>query len=504
MLRRFQVGSPSAGTRLDLFLAAACSDLSRSRIQKLIAEGPVRVGGAPARRSHVVRAGRGGLGRGPRAARDRARARGHPALDPVRGRAAARDRQAPGPRRPSRARATPRGPSSTPCSTTSATWPGSAESFVPGSSTGSTATPRACSSSRRPTAPTSSCPGRCAAARSARSTSRWSPACPRVRKGEVVPLDRPRSPRPEADEGVPTPRRHDARRRSRGADALRDREGVVRARPDASALPPRHGTHAPDPRAPGGLRACRSWAIPVYGRPRYPRVKDEALEAAARRLPPPGAPRRADRLPPSGHVRSSSRSSRPFRPTSPRSCTRSKPRRDNLAPCRTTPEVLYEGRHLVLLDRNGWEYVEHRTAPEAAMIVALTPEGGIVLAEEFRPPMKVPVDLVALRPGRRRGARRRHRRGPAGARRGDRPHGGELGTAHARPRLGRTELGDGDVLPRPPGRALRRPGGPRRRARSACTSCRSPTLREWALRREAEGVVVDPKIWAGLYLAVGR
>jgi 23S rRNA pseudouridine1911/1915/1917 synthase len=57
MVRRFHVGAPSAGTRLDLFLTATCSDLSRSRIQKLIAEGAVLVGGAPARRAHVVRAG---------------------------------------------------------------------------------------------------------------------------------------------------------------------------------------------------------------------------------------------------------------------------------------------------------------------------------------------------------------------------------------------------------------------------------------------------------------
>jgi 23S rRNA pseudouridine1911/1915/1917 synthase len=56
-LRRFQVGSPSAGTRLDLFLAGACSDLSRSRIQKLIDEGAVKVGGEPARRSRIVKAG---------------------------------------------------------------------------------------------------------------------------------------------------------------------------------------------------------------------------------------------------------------------------------------------------------------------------------------------------------------------------------------------------------------------------------------------------------------
>jgi 23S rRNA pseudouridine1911/1915/1917 synthase len=57
MIRRFQVGQPSAGTRLDVFLAAACSDLSRSRIQKLIAEGAVHVGGAEVKRSHVLRRG---------------------------------------------------------------------------------------------------------------------------------------------------------------------------------------------------------------------------------------------------------------------------------------------------------------------------------------------------------------------------------------------------------------------------------------------------------------
>ena len=57
MIRYFKVGAPSAGTRLDLFLVSACSDLSRSRIQKLIEEGAVRVADSRAKRSHVVRAG---------------------------------------------------------------------------------------------------------------------------------------------------------------------------------------------------------------------------------------------------------------------------------------------------------------------------------------------------------------------------------------------------------------------------------------------------------------
>jgi 23S rRNA pseudouridine1911/1915/1917 synthase len=57
LIRRFRVGVPSEGTRLDLFIASACSDLSRSRIQKLISEGAVRLSGSPAKRAHVVRAG---------------------------------------------------------------------------------------------------------------------------------------------------------------------------------------------------------------------------------------------------------------------------------------------------------------------------------------------------------------------------------------------------------------------------------------------------------------
>lgn len=57
MIRKFKVGQPSAGTRLDVYLASACSDLSRSRIQKLIEEGAVRVSGTAVRRSHSVHAG---------------------------------------------------------------------------------------------------------------------------------------------------------------------------------------------------------------------------------------------------------------------------------------------------------------------------------------------------------------------------------------------------------------------------------------------------------------
>jgi 23S rRNA pseudouridine1911/1915/1917 synthase len=56
-IERFTVAAADAGERLDRFLAARLPDLSRTRIQELIAEGRVRVAGRPARASHRVAAG---------------------------------------------------------------------------------------------------------------------------------------------------------------------------------------------------------------------------------------------------------------------------------------------------------------------------------------------------------------------------------------------------------------------------------------------------------------
>ena len=44
-IRRYSVGRGTAGRRLDRFLAGVCGDISRSRLQKLIEEGAVRVDG---------------------------------------------------------------------------------------------------------------------------------------------------------------------------------------------------------------------------------------------------------------------------------------------------------------------------------------------------------------------------------------------------------------------------------------------------------------------------
>ena len=57
-------------------------------------------------------------------------------------------------------------------------------------------------------------------------------------------------------------------------------------------------------------------------------------------------------------------------------------------------KTLYEGKHLRLMCADGWEYVEHREAREAVMIVAITPEERLVLVEEFRPAVGASVICV--------------------------------------------------------------------------------------------------------------
>jgi ADP-ribose pyrophosphatase len=166
-------------------------------------------------------------------------------------------------------------------------------------------------------------------------------------------------------------------------------------------------------------------------------------------------------------------------------------------------EVLLEGRHLVFLRRDGWEYVEHRTAPEAAMVVAVTPAEEIVLAQEFRPALNasvisLPSGLIGdeapeeaidaaqrellEETGHEASAFRRLARGPGSA-----GQSSEMVTfflAEGAHRVGEQAAHD--------------------RGRIRVHVVPIARLVSWAQAREVEGSLVDPKIWAGLYLAGTR
>jgi ADP-ribose pyrophosphatase len=50
-------------------------------------------------------------------------------------------------------------------------------------------------------------------------------------------------------------------------------------------------------------------------------------------------------------------------------------------------EKKFEGKHVVVLDRNDWEFVERKKAREAVAIVAVTDDDQLILTEQFRAPV---------------------------------------------------------------------------------------------------------------------
>ena len=167
------------------------------------------------------------------------------------------------------------------------------------------------------------------------------------------------------------------------------------------------------------------------------------------------------------------------------------------------PRLLCEGKHLRFLSREGWEYVEHRTAPEAAMIVAITPEERLVLVEEFRPPLSAPV--ISLPTGLIGDE------GPEDAVDAARRELLEE-TGHEATRLERLARGPGsagqssEMITFFLAEGARATGEQAAHDRGKIRVHTVPLdrLRAWAREREAEGAVVDPKIWAGLFLAGRR
>jgi len=48
---------------------------------------------------------------------------------------------------------------------------------------------------------------------------------------------------------------------------------------------------------------------------------------------------------------------------------------------------MYEGKHVLVLERDGWEYVERKKGKEAVAVIAMTNDGKLILVEQYRRPV---------------------------------------------------------------------------------------------------------------------
>jgi len=168
--------------------------------------------------------------------------------------------------------------------------------------------------------------------------------------------------------------------------------------------------------------------------------------------------------------------------------------------------ILGEGKYLRLFDDNGWEYVRRHGANGVVVIVALTPDDRLVLVEQFRPAVdgrvvELPAGLV----GDTDAARGENL--AAAAERELEEETGYQAERFLRLAAGPTAVGlSSELVTFFKAEGLRRvgPGGGDHTEDIMVHEVPLPQLRSWLAAKEAEGALVDPKIFAGVCLAGGR
>lgn len=169
-------------------------------------------------------------------------------------------------------------------------------------------------------------------------------------------------------------------------------------------------------------------------------------------------------------------------------------------------EVHFQGKFIRAVSEDGWEWVERTNATGAVVIVPITPQSEVVLIEQYRIPLHATViELPA---------------GLAGDSAGD--EGESLLAAARRELLEETgfEADRWEYLTEGPSSAglatevfaLFLARDARRVASGGGDSAEEITvhvvahteLERWLERRRAEGAMIDPKVFAGLYFALTR
>jgi ADP-ribose pyrophosphatase len=165
--------------------------------------------------------------------------------------------------------------------------------------------------------------------------------------------------------------------------------------------------------------------------------------------------------------------------------------------------VLAQGRYLTVVDEGGWEYVTRHRVTGIVVIVAVTPEGKLLLVEQYRMPVhmqviELPAGLVGDEDGR-------------GAESLADAAGRELieETGYAASELATLAAGpiavgvSDEVVTFFLAKSLERvgPGGGVDNEQITVHEVAPRDLAAFLAERRQAGLAVDPKIFAGLYLA---
>ena len=165
-------------------------------------------------------------------------------------------------------------------------------------------------------------------------------------------------------------------------------------------------------------------------------------------------------------------------------------------------ECLYEGRFLRLVRRGAWEYVERVNVTGVAVLVPVTSEGEIVLVEQYRIPVRAPmVELPAGLVGDEEGFRGEEILDAA-----NRELEEETGYRARRLQVLTTAPSSGGMTSEVVTFVLASdlskvgPGGGVDGEDIAVHVVPLSDLQDWLGRKQAQGRLIDPKIYAAVHL----
>jgi ADP-ribose pyrophosphatase len=162
-------------------------------------------------------------------------------------------------------------------------------------------------------------------------------------------------------------------------------------------------------------------------------------------------------------------------------------------------KTVFEGDHLYVKERDGWQYVERKKATEAVAVIAETDDARIILTEQFRRPVNARViDFAAGLVGDEED----HSDPAATARKELEEETGYTAERVERLASGPSSPGiTSEIVTFYRAYGLRKRGGGGGIGGEDIVVHEIPlaSLAGWLQAREGEGILIDLKIWAGLY-----